>query len=474
MKSVKILYLFLIIFASASVITAQQGHRIEVQLKGFENKDAILGYYSNKKMYVTDTVQFNDKGVAVFAGDEPYPGGLYLVYLPNGKYFDLLLDSDQTFSIKTDTTDLIGKMEIKGATDPLLFNQYQRFISDRQKKASTLQTQIKETSDETQKAELQKQLKTIDQEVKDYWRESSTSHPESFYAVFLKSMQEPEIPTFDDVPQTAVNRDSIIQMRRYLFIRDHFFDNINFTDQRLLRTPFYPQKLDTYFDRFLIQSPDTVTEAAINIIEKCRPNKEMFRFTTQYLFNKINDNKIMGMDAAVVALAHKYYLSGDAEWATDEFLEKLEKYVRDVSPTLIGKTAHDLRMESLDGQIYRLHEINAPVTIVAFYEPTCGHCKKEIPKLYKEVFEPYRSKGVQVFAVYSLNDRKEWQDFVDEHELYNWINVYDPHYETNFRSYYDIRSTPMIYILDKNKKIVGKRLDVEQMPGFLDHLLKQQ
>jgi len=98
MKSVKILYLFLIIFASASVITAQQGHRIEVQLKGFENKDAILGYYSNKKMYVTDTVQFNDKGVAVFAGDEPYPGGLYLVYLPNGKYFDLL-DSDQTFSI---------------------------------------------------------------------------------------------------------------------------------------------------------------------------------------------------------------------------------------------------------------------------------------------------------------------------------------------------------------------------------------
>jgi len=339
-------------------------------------------------------------------------------------------------------------MEIKGATDPLLFNQYQRFISDRQKKASTLQTQIKETSDETQKAELQKQLKTIDQEVKDYWRESSTSHPESFYAVFLKSMQEPEIPTFDDVPQTAVNRDSIIQMRRYLFIRDHFFDNINFTDQRLLRTPFYPQKLDTYFDRFLIQSPDTVTEAAINIIEKC--------------------------DAAVVALAHKYYLSGDAEWATDEFLEKLEKYVRDVSPTLIGKTAHDLRMESLDGQIYRLHEINAPVTIVAFYEPTCGHCKKEIPKLYKEVFEPYRSKGVQVFAVYSLNDRKEWQDLVDEHEVCVWIKVHDPHYETNFRSYYDIRSTPMIYILDKNKKIVGKRLDVEQMPGFLDHLLKQQ
>jgi thiol-disulfide isomerase/thioredoxin len=131
-------------------------------------------------------------------------------------------------------------------------------------------------------------------------------------------------------------------------------------------------------------------------------------------------------------------------------------------------------MESIEGQIYSLNELNAEITIVAFFEPSCGHCKKEIPKLYRQVFEPYRSKGVQVFAVYTLADREEWTNFINEHELYDWINVYDPYHQTHFRDYYDIKSTPTIFILDREKKIIAKKLDVDQMPGFLDYVLSNK
>src|SRR5690606_40591159 len=120
------------------------------------------------------------------------------------------------------------------------------------------------------------------------------------------------------------------------------------------------------------------------------------------------------------------------------------------------------------------HVTGVQTCALPIFEPSCGHCKKEIPKLYREVFEPYRSKGVQVFAVYTLADRDEWTNFINEHELYDWINVYDPYHQTHFRDYYDIKSTPTIFILDREKKIIAKKLDVDQMPGFLDYVLSNK
>jgi peroxiredoxin len=475
MKPSLFLIIIIHLFAASSLAAPAEpdGYNIRVTLNELNNQDLILGYYYNKKMYVTDTSRI-ESGTAVFKGEEPLKGGLYLFYLPSGKYFDVLINDEQHFTIETDTANLIGEMVITGSKESRLFLQYQHFIEEQQKKVNEIRAAIKANeSDQAKVEELSRQLEATNKSVADYWDTAMEQNPGTFYAQFIKGMKDPVMPPLD-IPEHVQNVDSFSQVKRYEFYRDHYFDNIDFKDDRLLRTPFFVQKLDTYFDRLLIQIPDTVAHAAINIIEKSRGNEEMFRFLVQYTFNKANESKIMGMDAAMVALAEKYYLSGQADWASEEFLEKLSTRVRDIKPTLIGKKAHDMQMESLTGEIFRLHEVSAPVTIVVFYEPSCGHCKTALPQLYSEVFEIYKDKGVQVFAVYSMADKEEWQTFIDTHELYGWINVYDPYHQTRFRNHYDIRSTPMIYVLDKEKKIAAKRLDVEQLPGFIDHLLKQQ
>lgn len=465
--------LLLLATAIALPATASRGHNIQVQLNGFQNQELILGYYFNKRMYVTDTVPISGTGLAVFQQEEALPGGLYLFYLPNGKYFDVLINDEQNFSIQTDTADLVGKMQITGAKEPGLFLAYQRFLMQKQKESEALRNEIKANEGQQARvADLSQQLQKVNQEVADYWDRAVQEHPETFFASFIKAMRDPEIPDFE-LPANTSNPDSLLQAKRYHYYKAHYFDNIDFQDERLLRTPFFVNKLEQYFERVLPQIPDTVSEASIHLIEQSRGNEEMFRFLVQFLFNRANESKIMGMDAAMVALAERYYLSGEADWSTDEFLEQLRTRVREIKPTLLGNTARDLQMESLDGPIYRLHEVQAPVTVLVFYEPSCGHCKTAIPKLYKEVFLPYRNKGVQVFAVYSMADKEEWQSFVDQHGLHDWLNVYDPYHQTRFRAYYDIRSTPMIYVLDRDKKIAAKRLDVEQLPGFIDHLLKQ-
>ena len=49
---------------------------------------------------------------------------------------------------------------------------------------------------------------------------------------------------------------------------------------------------------------------------------------------------------------------------------------------LIGMTAPDLTLESVDGNFYNLHEIGAKYTILIIYEPNCSHCKVFVPELH--------------------------------------------------------------------------------------------
>src|SRR5690554_1526413 len=165
-----IILILLLVTAVALQATAAQGHKIQVQLNGFQNQELILGYYFNKRMYVTDTVPINGAGLATFQQEEALPGGLYLFYLPNGKYFDVLINDEQNFSIQTDTADLVGKMQITGSKESSLFLDYQRFLMQKQKESEALRNEIKANEGQQARvADLSQQLQKVNQEVADYW-----------------------------------------------------------------------------------------------------------------------------------------------------------------------------------------------------------------------------------------------------------------------------------------------------------------
>jgi thiol-disulfide isomerase/thioredoxin len=474
-NQVSLIGLLALLIVCPVLIAAQskkEGHKIEINVDALRDTSLILGHYFNQRMYVDDTTRIDTNGKAVFEGDEPLPGGIYVIYLPSQSYFDLLVDDDQHFSVSVDTANFVTSMVVKGSEETKKFNEYQRFIVERQKEAKDLQTKLNEADKDSAKGkQLKEQLETLNVEVKEHWKQLISENPGTMLALFLKGIQEVELPDFEK-PEGVEKADSVLRLKRYNYYKAHYFDNMDLTDERLLRTPFFANKLENYFSSVLPQIPDTLLKESIKTIEKARPAPEMFRFLVQYLFNFANDSQIMGMDKMLVGLAEKYYLTGEAEWADKEFLEKLETRVKEIEPTLIGNQAHDLKMQDYQGQYHRLDEIAAPATILVFWEPDCGHCKKAIPKLNDVYHKELMNKGVQVFAVYTQGNEPEWVKFIQEYELYDFINVWDPYRHTAFRENYDIKSTPTIYVLNKEKKIIGKRIGVEDLPQFIDHYLK--
>jgi thiol-disulfide isomerase/thioredoxin len=467
MKKILISLIFLG-FTSATLLS--QAYKIDLLVHGIRDTSVYLAYHFGDKKYIKDTLRLDAKGYGSFRGDEILPGGIYLVVLPGMSYFEILLTGDQKFGIATNAADPLNSMQITNSPENVLFNEYQRFMAERQSLSGNFQQRLRASSENMDSVMiLQEKLKNLDREVKDYWNRIIRENPGSLMSNIIRGMMNVEIPDFK-IPDYISNKDSLRWVMGYNYNRKHFFDNIDFSDERLLRTPILHNKIEHFFNRMLIQSPDSIIPQAIRLIEMARANEKVYQYVLVYLLNHYETSHIMGLDEVFVELAEKYYLSGQAPWASQDLIDKLTTRVQRLKPNLIGRVGADLRMQTQQGNFINLHQIKAEYIILYFYEPSCGHCKTVTPQLWN-IYERYRKKGVEVFAVYIMNDKNEWLDYTSKNK-YDWINVYDPSNASFFRYYYDIYSTPTIYMLDKNKKIIAKRIGAETVEKILQDFIR--
>ena len=117
-----------------------------------------------------------------------------------------------------------------------------------------------------------------------------------------------------------------------------------------------------------------------------------------------------------------------------------------------------------------LYSVDSEYLMLIFWDPDCGHCKKEMPKL-KAIYDKYKDKGLQVYTVCTEVEKDKWLKYIEEKE-YDWIDVADFELRSPFRELYDISSTPKVFLLDKNKKIIAKHINHEQLDKILERKLK--
>lgn len=449
----------------------KQAYRIEVNLSDLKDTTLLLGYHFGEKKFIADTAQLDSQGKAVFMGDTLLPGGMYIVVLPQRSYFDILVGDNQNFSLSTSASNSLEDLTFTGSSENTSFANYQRFMGKKQEQMNQLRTQIQQNEGNAEKEkEITEEIKKLDKEVNTYWDKIIKENPNTLFANIIKSLKPIEFPEFE-IPEDASNADSLRWVLSYQYNQNHFFDNIELTDSRFIRTPFFQSRIDAYFDKTLLPIPDTIIAYADKLIDQVRDNQEMFQYIISHLFSKYQNSAIMGMDAVFVHLAEEYYLSGEMKNISESLKQKIAERVADLKPNLIGQIAPNVSMRDSNNKLRELHAVEAKVTIIYFWEPSCSHCKKVTPELRK-LSNKYKDKGISVFAVYTQGEQERWMDYIKEKEITNWINVWDPYRSTNYHKLYDIYSTPILYILDKDKRIIAKRIGIESLERFIEEELK--
>jgi thioredoxin-related protein len=445
---------------------------IEIKTNGWKDTTLILGYYQGENILVADTFNIDNNGKAIIKSDTLLPQGIYTAYYPNKTFFDILLGADQTFTIKADTADFINSQVVKGSKESEAFLAYHKFMQEMQKKRTDLIEHYRPLIQNKDSLILAREkLQELNDKVSAKWESDYASFKGTFYGTIIKSFIPVKFEP-NETPEYKALSDSARALRKYYFEANHYFDNTDLTDPGLWRTSFHQEKIMHYLDKVLIPQPDSVIPYALKLIDASKPNKTCFKYMASTVLNFAVKSNIMGMESLSVAVAQKYYLNGDAYWADSTILSKLAELVAKEEHTLLGKTAPDLVMEDWQEGYKSLHQVNAPYTILIFFEPNCSHCKVIVPEVYDKIWKKYEDKGLAVYCVYTQTNREEWEKFINDKGLYGWIHVWDPHNQTNFRYYYDVTVTPRIFLLDKDKKIIGKKLGVETLDLMLDRLYK--
>lgn len=453
------------------IMAANSNYAIKVKSPDLKMDKLFLGHYYMGKLYVQDSLSLDENGVGVFTAEKKLPEGMYVLYLKSGKYADLLIGDDQVFSIQLDTAQMAQSLQIEGAEQSADFAEYARFLTAKQSELNSLNSLYKEAS-EAEKETLTQQMNALSTQVKEKQQTLIQKYPNGMVGVFLKGLMVPELPAWTDSLNCA-NVDSCKAMHRYLFYKNHYLDNLNLSDVRIFRTPYIANTLNTYLDKVLLQINDSIIPSALQMIERSRGNDTTFQIIANHVLNYSVKSKIMGMDNLLVEVGKRYYLSGLATWADSTLLANLTSEINKIERSLVGMEAHNIPLSDANGQYRYLYDMGgSQLTVLFFYEPSCGHCRKTTPILAEFAKKYKDDPRIKIVAVYMLEDQKEWQEFMEKHDMSALVNVWDPKRVSNYWYWYDTSTTPMMYVMDKDHKIFAKKIDVPTLEMIAKHELK--
>lgn len=457
----------LLLFLCLSQIVSAKAYSIRINLAQNTNDTIFLAHYYNGKILVNDTLVTNGNGQAKTEGKNPLPEGIYTLYLTPEKQIDFLLGKHQNLFI----SEINSTVKVTGAKESQQFQAYLNFLKDRKQEATEIRNELKNQNEKSDSAAIfRSQLKKLDKEVQKHWQLEAHKNKGTFYGKFIASNIRDFIQA-DQLPEQIENNDSLKWIYKHNYQKRHYWDHFDLYDLRMWRTPTIRARLDEYFNKMLVQYPDSVLPEAIKLIEGSKKQPEIFENLVSYLLNNSVQSNYMGMENVFVAIAEKYYLSGKAFWASKKTIDKIRQEVYFRKNNLIGSPAKELLLEDKNGQYQSLYQQTTPYTLLVFWDPDCGHCKKQIPDLFNNVFLKTDPSALTVMAVYTQTNKQDWLNFINEHGLDGWINVWDPDQVSHFQVNYNVRSTPMIYLLDKDKTVIAKNLSPETAKELLDRLI---
>lgn len=421
----------------------------------------VIGVLGNQN-YIADSTEMKaDK--ARFQREEKLPGGMYFFMLPDGDTFiQVLLDKDQEFSLTADISDPNDAI-VEGSLDNELLYKNLKYQASMQPQFDAVNAELaKETfGTAAYKAVKAKQQALLDKRAAhiDSFRQQ---YPNAFFTKFKLAGQNP------DVGEPLKPNGELDTFKQVYLYRTNFWNDVDFGDERLLRTPVYHNKLKRYIKELTHQNMDSLRESAAWVAQKSFEggNNEIFKFTVNFIAIEYKQSTVMGGEAVYVDMIDKYFTYDRAFWSDSSEIRGLRRQANEMKASLLGEIGQDVTAADINGKMHSLYDLKAPIIVVYIFNPDCEHCKEETPKL-KKVYQEWHSKGVDVFGIGTETEIGPFTSYLKQVDL-PWVNVIDPTYESKYYLKYHIDITPELYVLNKDKKIIAKNVKSEQLPAIFE------
>ena len=246
----------------------------------------------------------------------------------------------------------------------------------------------------------------------------------------------------------------------------HFWDGIETFDGPTDENPILAAQLDFYFDKMVAPLPDSITPEIDRLVERTSFNNDLRDFILWYLLEKYRHPEYMSQDQVFVYLYDQYFSRLEIKDLNKTNLALIRDKAETFRRLALFKLAPDFAIsDSVD-----LHSIESEYTVLFFFDHDCDVCHKEKQELDSVVLvhpkvtvlaidmnpdSPSESSGG--FEIRPKGDG-------DLKSPIQYRRITNP---SELIGLYDIETTPLIYVLDRDKRIIAKKIRARQIPLFL-------
>ncbi|MCC6599059.1 MAG: DUF5106 domain-containing protein [Crocinitomicaceae bacterium] len=479
-------FLVFLTFFSLSVFSQSQSkYYIKGRIDGLRDTVVFLANYYGNKLYYNDTSKVDAKGNFSFKGKPYNECGKYALVMPGPKYFDFIV-AEENIYLQPSLDNDINKMVVKESVNNKIFFDYVKFINEKR----ILREPVDKCLNDSLKSDVEKkpcldQLKKLNEEVVAYQKKIVKENPNLLVSKIIRMGMDVETPEAPD----SLDGDEKLRWQYYWY-RSHYWDNCDLNDPRLVREQQFHRLVETYLTKTLPQIPDTMCVQVKKLIDRAQNNEDAFKYIVHLATYTAETSKVMCMDRLFVFMVDNYYATGKATWMKSDKVEEMKKSADEKRYCLCGEIAQDVILpDTSEKKWISMKKTGGKYTLLVIWESTCGHCKKEVPKLL-DLYHKWKDKGLVVYAVGNELENDKWKEFIKEHNL-DWYNVSDtPEImkqdsatqliygnvttlrSLNYRTTWDVNSTPKVYLMDKDYKIIAKQLGSEQLDELLEKLEK--
>ncbi len=485
----------LILIFFSSTIHAKQAYTLKgkaVHMAG--RKVELLDFYADKNRVVSSTT-VDKNGLFQFPFTDDSPVGMYRLRFAKGRNVDVIYNrKDIEISISKPNVQagrysLTDGIDILSSGDNRLYYSFLQTLDMRRKRTFHL-NQLKllyppakdkisdnnttgVTEAELFRGQIEIELGNMHQRFEAYIQQLIDNNPGSYAAKIIKTMKTPVLT----VDVTGEGRRE--------WIREHFWDRVDLSDATLLHSQVIPSKifeyLSLYNDKRLKREEQEMAliEAVDDILFRAQADETVFSVVLDIVTRRFERSEY---ELVLTYITENYILSdsgcedSEAVVSADRAGELRDK-VETIKRMAIGNMAPEIDLPQqgifdvtvAEGIVVpvstsqmKLSNINAEYTLVLFWASWCPHCPSLLSAV-KEIYDEYRDKGLEVLAISIDKERTAWQDAISKRQ-YRWINYSElTGWEGEAAKEYGVWSTPRMYLLDREKRIIAKPASVKEL-----------
>lgn len=248
-------------------------------------------------------------------------------------------------------------------------------------------------------------------------------------------------------------------------VQQHYFDNVDWKNLQLYKTPELDYKLSFYLDNIADTAATGKMDFINRVYERVKNAPGARKELSFLLFNEFLNN------------LREDYLQTYVTWALAQpFITNdipvLAAKMQIVSKILPGSPAMDVSGMDPNGKTQNLFSAlkENKVTMLLFWESDCSHCRKAMPEFIR-LYNTYHKKGFEIFAASMDVDSNKWKQFIRANDL-KWINIsFEP--SSPAHAHYFIQYTPTMVLIDSKGIIFRRFLDVGDLDGAIKQALEK-